>query len=269
MKPNPNINLFIDKYVLLMNEFFQMIQNSPMMGSLNYPSYYTYIGVNSIHRVFENIMIKTKNIHTAYYYAKKSYYYYLEYISQLHSSNLLANMNYTDIILFIYTKTIFNMDENNASTNEHDTQSTTMTNIMTLFKNDVVQITDHELNDIFHKILKMVNTLFYWTNAKINFETRHHICNFFLSPFLHLTNLDLTQTNLELIQPQIEMSSQDYEMLLTEILNINTSNKVKKRTWTDIEKQEYILVKFYMNQDTLLEKFETNNMSEFVKWVYT
>jgi len=262
--------LLIDKYVLLINEYFQQIGNSPIMNTMNFPIYYIYVGITSMHRVFENVILKTKNVNKAYYYAQKSYYYYLEYITQLYDSNILLNLNYADIILFIYNKTIFNLDQpNSSSADEYEDQSNTITNIMVLFENDRIEFDENEFSELFCNLAKMANTMFYWGNKNIEHETRTSIGKFYLSKFLQLPNLDLTQTYLELIQHKLEMPSGEYERLLKEILCVNTAKKSKQRSWTDIEKQEYILTKFYMNQGSLLEKFENNNMNEFVKWVYS
>ena len=261
--------LLIDKYVLLINEYFQLIGNSPIMATMNYPVYYIYVGITSMHRVFENVILKTKNVNKAYYYAQKSYYYYLEYVTQLYDSNILLNLNYADIILFIYNKTIFNLDQHDNTGGEYEDQSNTITNIMVLFENDRIEFDENEFSVLFCNLAKMTNTLFYWENKNIEQDIRTNIGKFYLAKFLQLPNLDLTQTYLELIQKKLEMPSGEYELLLKEILCVNSAKKSKQRVWTDIEKQEYILTKFYMNQGSLLEKFENNNMNEFVKWVYS
>ena len=52
----------IDNYVLLMKEFFGLLNKSNVMNEINYPSHCVYIGINSIHRVFEHTLMKTKSL---------------------------------------------------------------------------------------------------------------------------------------------------------------------------------------------------------------
>jgi hypothetical protein len=95
----------VDKYVRIMHEYFELMLQSDIMAELKYPVLSLNIGVNSLHRVFEYVLLKTKNIDTAYCYAQRTYYYYLEYMEQIYKANLSQNLNHMDAILFVYKKT--------------------------------------------------------------------------------------------------------------------------------------------------------------------
>ena len=69
----------INKYYTLVDDF--LIQLETILVSvpeLNI-SVCTFVGLNSINRVFEYVLFKTKNIEKAYYYAQKTFFYYIEY----------------------------------------------------------------------------------------------------------------------------------------------------------------------------------------------
>lgn len=247
----------INTYVLLIKEYFDLIQKSNVMTELNYPCHFLYIGIHSIHRVFEHILTKTKNIGRSYFYAQKAYFYYLEYIEQLHKSNITINLNHIDIVLFVYKKTIFNTEQENPD-------------IMTFVEKDPIQIENHEIGDMCSRMIKIVNVLMYWENVKMTFDKRKHIFDVYLSYYLtHNEIIDLT--NLTVIQEKLKLSDDIYCQILQETMEKNAAFKSsKKRTMTEVEKGEYILSKFYTGDRTFLDKFEaTSNIPEFVKWLYT
>ena len=248
----------IDKYVLLMKEFFDLLNKSNVMTEMNHPSHCLHIGINSIHRVFENTLMKTKNLRKAYFYAQKSQYYYLEYIEQVYKSNFSLNLNYLDIVLFIYKKTIFRSEA------EEEQQE----NIIDFIEDEVLQLDEEDGKHTFIKMIKTTNILLYWENMKLSFETRRKICDTYLSIYLLNDNVDLTYV--EIIQEKIKMNDNNYTDFLKEIIerHMVVSKPSKKKTMTEIEKQERIFMKFYTNENTFLEIFEKGNMSEFVKWMY-
>ena len=249
----------VDKYILLMREFFDLLNKSNVMTEMNHPSHCVYIGINVIHRVFENTLMKTKNLRKAYFYAQKSQYYYLEYVEQIYKSNFSLNLNYVDIVLFIYKKTIFRSEV------EEEQQE----NIIDFIDDEVLQIEEEEGKTLFIKMIKTMNVLFYWENTKLGFEARRNICDTYLSIYLLNENIDLTCV--EIIQEKIKMNENNHKEFLKEIIerHLVVSKPSKKRVMTtQIEKQERILAKFYTNENTFLEKFEKGNMVEFVKWVY-
>ena len=68
----------INKYYILVEDFFiQLEKIHTSVPDLNV-SACMFIGLNSIYRVFEYVLFKTKNIEKAYYYAQKTFFYYLE-----------------------------------------------------------------------------------------------------------------------------------------------------------------------------------------------
>lgn len=248
----------VNTYILLIKEYIDVIQKSNVMTELNYPCHFLYIGIHSIHRVFEHILTRTKNISRSYFYAQKAYFYYLEYIEQLHKSNITINLNHIDIVLFVYKKTIFNTEQENPE------------NMMIFDEKELIHIDNHEISDMCGRMIKIVNVLMYWENIKMTFEKRKDIFDLYLTYYLtHNEIIDLT--NLTIIQEKLRISDDIYCQILQETMVKNAALKSsKKKTLTEVEKGEYILSKFYTGDRTFLDKFEaTSNIPEFVKWLYT
>jgi len=249
----------IEIYGKVITDYFSQLCESEIIKELNYPHDTICIGINIIHRVFEIVLIKTKNLKKTYYYSQKAYYYYLEYIDQIYRANLSQNLNNVDIILFVYKKTIFDIYDG-----EDDDSSQTLSNIMTL-NNDVLQFDEKEWRENLLKIMKAINILFHWDNAKINFHQRQSLSNKYLLQFIHNINKATPILKfIEIIQEKTDMSFVVYENLLSELLKKIESSNAKNDTLTN----DSALLKFYIEESTFREKFETGNMKDFVKWLY-
>jgi len=69
-------------------------------------------GLTTITHVFNIILYYTRNIDVALYHGQKSFYYYVEFISQItDEDNLFLNLNSRDASLFVYKKTIYEINK--------------------------------------------------------------------------------------------------------------------------------------------------------------
>jgi hypothetical protein len=260
----------IEKYILILNEYFQLINNSSIMKEIDYPISYLYIGINSIHRVFEHILLKTQSIEKAYYYCQKTYYYYLEYMSQIYKSNILLNLNHMDAVLFVYKKTIFN------DVTINDDVSNTVKNIMTLDDNSIIIDNETEIKSLLLQISKITNTIFHWENTEFEFNDRLYICENYLHPFMvhsimnnfNNTMIDLTLSFLEIIQEKSKMNYIKYDNLLKEILLKLGKIRKTKQCIDNSHINEMLLTKYYIDENSFLEKLESDNLSDFINWLY-
>lgn len=217
------------------------------------------IGINSIHRVFEYVIIKTKNIEKAFYYAQRTYIYYIEYMEQIHNVNLQNALNQTDAVLFIYKKTLFEI-HNGDDSKIFDT----ITNIMT-FEEEITEINNKNYNLWLHKLLKIINVFFNWNNQNLTFQNRTSLSKMLLKKFMLYINTDVSIQYLELIQEKIIMEYETYSNLINELLEYEIK---KNQSYIDNE-DETLLMKFYIEKKTLYTKFENNDMKGLVKWLYT
>ena len=250
----------IETYVTLMKNFFDLVSKSDSMKELNFPISSLYIGINSIHRVFEYAIMKTKNIDKSIYYAQNTYYYYLEYMNQIHQSNLSQSLNHIDAVLFVYKKTIFDLSNN---------EQNTMNNIMTL-NNHSITIDDEVCKQLFMNISNIMNTLFYFSNQQIDFYNRKTICDCYLERFLlRVNDMKLPISYLEIIQHKFTIHFTVYKELLDELLVKRRKNSKKvQKCLTESEHNTVVLMKFYVEESTFKEKFERGNTKELVQWLF-
>jgi hypothetical protein len=78
----------------------------------NYDIKYINVGIKTLVHIMYNIFINTKNIDIMSYYGKTSVTYYFEFINQIcsNSANDFVNISLKDAVLFVYKKTIFNLN---------------------------------------------------------------------------------------------------------------------------------------------------------------
>jgi hypothetical protein len=140
-------------------------------------TYYLYIltkGIECISNIFNFLFLYTKNFDLLYYHCQKSIFYYIEFINQL-ENNDYVNLKLTikDAILFVYRKTIFQINEkkNNVKNNE----SQFLNDICNICK-EINKIYEFQLNQIIYKNNKkeIINNLttnitkIYKTNSNRN-----------------------------------------------------------------------------------------------------
>lgn len=263
-QPNALRLCVIDEYFLTINELFLQVDKSELIKGSPRLATVLSIGVNSIHRVFEYVLLQTKNLEQASYHAKQSCYYLLEYIEQIQLSNLTHNLNNTDAVLFVYKKTIFNMHDGEES----DTSST-ITNILTL-SDDSLNINNKEWRIMYSRILNVVNLLFYWNNAEYTFQERKTICQELLPRYLHsIDKLDFATVYLDYIQDNFEPKYVTYiEILNVMITKSEKMRRIRSGSVTEQEKNEQLLNKFSFNRDIFNEKYNSGNIEDLVKWLY-
>ena len=272
----------LEKYVTLITDFFELLNQSDLKYEFVNLISVLYVGINTINRVFEYVIYKTKNMEKTVYYSQKAYVYYLEYMEQVLRSNLSQSLNTNDAIIFVYKKTIFDLHdgENNQSFN-------TMSNIMSL-REEILDIDEKEWKPYILNMFKTANILFYWENSGINFNERYKLCQLFLSKLLlHCIYNDVAAAYLEIIQQHMHnIKNEKYVQLLVELIDHKCKKKQANlkqpelpnevmhdcKTTTcmssnDSCKNENILMTFFIDKNTLFTKFEDGDMKEFVRWI--
>jgi len=208
--------------------------------------------MNTLQRVFEIVLLKSKNIETAYYYAQKSYQYFIEYMEQTSVSDSPTRSNHTDAVLFVYKKTIYEIyDKDELGKNFHNS-----------FDDFAIEITPEETNKITGQIFSFVNCYFFWNNEHFSIEDR-----FRLSQFLDTISLSLENTTnmipyLEFLQKDMGMSLQKYKELVTEL-----SVATKKGYHQHVDKTETLFDKYYFDKENMEKKLLTSTTKDLIKWL--
>ena len=256
-----NKSTIIDKvthtYISILKEFIALISESKHCDNPNNLIITMFIGMNAIHRVFEYILIKTKNIEKVCYYSKKTYYYYLEYMEQIYSSNLHQNLNQMDAMLFVYKKTIFDLYDG-----ENEDTFGTMTNIIAS-NGEIMNIDDDNIQNMLKNISKIMNILFYWENTEFTFYERKELCNYLDFFMKKCFSVPQIVQFLEILQKKITMKYPEYLLLLKELFDLN-EKKMKKICHIN----EWTLNKFYIQKNDFEDKINENNIKGLVKWCF-
>lgn len=82
-------------------------------------TYYIFIikrGLDCLKHIFNMLLLYTNNLELVVHHCKKSYLYYIEFISQIGNENhSYLQLNSKDAALFVYKKTIFNINNDKRS----------------------------------------------------------------------------------------------------------------------------------------------------------
>lgn len=165
--------IIIDTYLIVLNDYFTKFldseictyDNSYFGENINYNeqmNYCLYIGIRIIYRVFEYVFQKTKNISNTYYNTNLALSYYLEYMEQIFKSNLLYNFNYSDAILFVYKKTIFEIYDGESLNHIESGSKVIISNIIKFDEDANIDISNEDFNTLFSNIEKITDILLCW-----------------------------------------------------------------------------------------------------------
>jgi hypothetical protein len=255
--------LIIETYYLTIKEYFDKIQESDVISKSQYSVTSLSVGLNAIHRVFEYMILKTKNIDKAYYQSQQTYFFFLEYIEQIVNSGLTNKLNHLDAVMFVYKKSIFEFHDG-INDNSH-----TLSNIMTL-TNESVNINDKEWKKLFMRISKFLNVLFNWNNNKFDFNFRIQLSKLFLQEYLlNIERLDFITFYLEYIQENFVTYPEKYIDLLKNMLIKNDKTKrIRSGSITEQEKNDVVIEKVTTSSNMFKDYYENKTMKEFVRWLY-
>ena len=99
------------KYTGLVTVYITQCVESVYMKDIAYFKYIVYKGLETINHVFKFLLLYTKNLSLTSYYTQQSIYYYIEFIGQIGDDNhSFLQLNSKDATLFVYKKSIFEVD---------------------------------------------------------------------------------------------------------------------------------------------------------------
>lgn len=255
----------IDKYFVITKDYFEALKLSSSIQNKEDVSNIMFVGLNCIHRVFEYVLYKTKNIDTAVGMAQQTYFYYLEYIEQIQSSELLFKIKQSEAILFVYKKTVFELFEGNKK----DSNMTTLDNIMTLDE-EFIHFNNREWAHFFPRIKKLYEILFYWNQSQWKIEERMEICLQYFRRYLHsIDKLEVCLMYLDYIQKHYDLDFEKYKELLDAM--IEKTEKIRRyrsNSITEEDKTEWFLIKIYKEREILESKLHSST-KELVTWLFS
>jgi hypothetical protein len=106
-----DIKLILTKFNTLNTEFLLCILDNIIVQNEKYLLFIIQRGLETLKHCFKMILLYTKNLDLTLYHCKKAYCYYVEFIGQIgDDNNSYLQLNSKDATLFVYKKTIFEID---------------------------------------------------------------------------------------------------------------------------------------------------------------
>jgi hypothetical protein len=102
---------YIIVFVELINNFTHYLDENAIIHNAKYKRYIFIKGLITLKHIFGLLMTYTKNIELVLHHCQKSYCYYTEFIEQIMEDNNILNINMNDAIMFLYRKTIFDINQ--------------------------------------------------------------------------------------------------------------------------------------------------------------
>ena len=97
---------YTKSYVDIIYEYIDAMDGSDFMNEQLDRELLIFTGFKAITHIFQINFINTNDFTTTHFSCQKAYYFYLEYLEQMQKTNMSHDLNYTDAIQFLYSKTI-------------------------------------------------------------------------------------------------------------------------------------------------------------------
>ena len=106
----PN-DIILSKFCELINEYLFHITENIIIQNRQYYIFILLRGLSTIKHIFNTMLLYTKNLDLTIYHTKKAYLFYVEFIGQIgEENNSYLQLNSKDATLFVYKKTIFEIN---------------------------------------------------------------------------------------------------------------------------------------------------------------
>jgi hypothetical protein len=262
-------NLYIEIFHKLIEKYLVYFNKTLSLSNPIYNNIIIKKGIHIIFHLFSIILTYTKNIETTMHMCEKGYYYYIEFINQISDniSNETLHLNSKDAQLFVYKKTIYELDQeirkNYTTTPIEKNRLNQILECCSLYKNSFIKLINYhfksnpvnvnntELNDILQEYEKILNILLK------NLDSITHINN-----QLYLTH-------------KLIITSFQNSMLLTEIFG--KIYKLNKKIVLTTQYKKYlnkVATLKYQDIDTIfsdeyiLTVWNKNNINNFITYIF-
>ena len=108
------MNEYINAYVEIIIEYLDEMDKSEFMCAQSNKGFLVYTGFRAITHIFQISYTNSNDLNTAFYNSRNAYIFYLEYLEQIHKTNMRHDLSHTDAIQFLYSKTISQMSPNST-----------------------------------------------------------------------------------------------------------------------------------------------------------
>ena len=162
------------KYIGMIHDLFILCTDRISIKHDDYIKHILITGIKNTTYIYKFILLYTNNIELALYHTQKSILYYVEFISQIgdDSQNLLK-LNTKDASLFVYKKTIFEINDDYKKTYKETDETITKLKVLEVYTDIYNNILSHVVSNydlkfnnleqiqrvVFTKLYKIVEAL--------------------------------------------------------------------------------------------------------------
>jgi len=100
------ISDYLNTYLDIIIAYLDVMKESKFLSTHINREFLIYTGFRAITHIFQINYICTTDLDTSFFSSQKAYIFYLEYLEQMEKTNMNHDLNYTDAIQFLYSKTI-------------------------------------------------------------------------------------------------------------------------------------------------------------------
>jgi hypothetical protein len=254
------------KYNEIISEFIVQFSNvSTYAQNELYTKYLFTSGINTVTNIFNMVSLYTMNMELTKYYCNIGSYYYSEFTEQMISDHTsFLKLSTKDAILFVYKKTIFEINDdykNNISLSESSNNKFSIINLLIKLYNDILINVIDKSNlikadiRIFYKevlingnnIFNMINNLYTSTNNINNSLIYQH--------------LKLFTSLIEILKIQLK-NNEDKMLLICEIY----LKKISKLDVINIDKIERKIRQEKFNE-LVVNAYDSYNINKLINWL--
>jgi hypothetical protein len=248
------------KIINLLLNFVEYINQQQKVDYIkNYDKFIINRGLKTISHCFEMLLLYTKNINLALFNSKKAYIYYVEFIGQIgYNNHSFLKLNSVDAMLFVYKKTVFEIDNlNRKNYVENPTEKkyfnflSTNINLFLLLFNTIIN--DKQQKNIMNEKETYANEEINNSKKTIN-DLLKKYCKIISNIYKVDDTIDNNNANIENIYYFIEYLEKNYTISNDLLLNIISIfvKKIKKKKITRTQIHNKIMNHFniqkYINE---------------------
>jgi len=127
----------VSNYIKLLETFHLLFNKNIVTKKIHYMDFIYKQGMKCLNHIFILLFHYTNNLPFTYYHCEKGIYYFTEFISQIENENSFLKLSSIDAIIFVYKKTIYNINKKMAlqTNREYVNHSNSVIQIITNLNN--------------------------------------------------------------------------------------------------------------------------------------
>ncbi len=163
----------VDKFIGLVMEYIHLANTSEAIKTSEQSMRIIDIGLSTLFYVFSSAISISQSIEVSVTYAERGTYYFMEYIDQLNKTGMMQTLDCTDVVKFVYSKTISELYGGGNTTSVNRLNETSVTN------NNV-----GDLRVLIQLLGAIVDTVLWISNSEITHMQRLELAHMYIQPMI-------------------------------------------------------------------------------------